>query len=46
MVARKARRAALAAGFGLVLGATPIGDGLYSAVAAVGVWLTDAVAAL
>jgi len=29
--------------FGLVLGATPIGDGLYAAVASVGVWLSDAV---
>lgn len=26
--------------FGLVLGATPIGDGLYDAVASVGVWLS------
>ena len=32
--------------FGLVLGATPIGDGLYSAVAAVGGWLSDAVTGL
>ena len=32
--------------FGLVLGATPIGDGLYSGVSAVGVWLSDAVTAL
>ena len=30
--------------FGLVLGATPIGDGLYAAVAAVGRWLSHAVA--
>ena len=30
--------------FGLVLGATPIGDGLYAAVASVGAWLSDAVA--
>lgn len=29
--------------FGLVLGATPIGGGVYSAVASVGVWLSDAV---
>ena len=28
--------------FGLVLGATPIGDGLYDGVAAVGVWLSRA----
>jgi len=28
--------------FGLVLGATPIGDGLYAAVASVGRWLSDA----
>ena len=32
--------------FGLVLGATPIGDGLYSGVAAVGAWLSDAVTGL
>ena len=32
--------------FGLVLGATPIGDGLYSGVASVGVWLSDAVTGL
>ena len=32
--------------FGLVLGATPIGDGLYSGVASVGVWLSDALTAL
>ena len=32
--------------FGLVVGATPIGDGLYSAVAAVGAWLSDAVTGL
>ena len=32
--------------FGLVLGATPIGDGLYSGVAAVGLWLSDAVTGL
>lgn len=32
--------------FGLVLGATPIGDGLYSGVAAVGGWLSDAVTGL
>ncbi len=32
--------------FGLVLGATPIGDGLYSGVAAVGAWLSDAMTAL
>ncbi len=30
--------------FGLVLGATPIGDGLYGAVASMGGWLSDAVA--
>jgi len=30
--------------FGLVLGATPIGDGLYAAVASVGAWLSDAAA--
>ena len=30
--------------FGLVLGATPIGDGLYSGVAAVGVWLSNVLA--
>ncbi len=29
--------------FGLVLGATPIGDAVYSAVASVGAWLSDAV---
>ena len=29
--------------FGLVVGATPIGDALYAAVASVGVWLSDAV---
>ena len=29
--------------FGLVLGATPIGDAVYSAVASVGAWLADAV---
>ena len=29
--------------FGLVLGATPIGDSLYAAVASVGAWLSDAV---
>ena len=32
--------------FGLVLGATPIGDGLYAGVAAVGAWLSDAVTGL
>ena len=32
--------------FGLVLGATPIGDGLYAGVAAVGLWLSDAVTGL
>ena len=32
--------------FGLVLGATPIGDGLYSGAASVGIWLSDAVTAL
>ena len=32
--------------FGLVLGATPIGDGLYSAVSAVGFWISDAVTGL
>ena len=32
--------------FGLVLGATPIGNGLYSGVAAVGAWLSDAVTGL
>ncbi len=32
--------------FGLVVGATPIGDGLYSAVASVGAWLSDAVTGL
>ena len=32
--------------FGLVVGATPIGDGLYAAVAAVGAWLSDAVTGL
>ena len=30
--------------FGLVLGATPIGDGLYAGVAAVGLWLSDVLA--
>lgn len=30
--------------FGLVLGATPIGDALYAAVASVGAWLSAAVA--
>ena len=30
--------------FGLVLGATPIGDGLYAGVAAVGAWLSDVIA--
>jgi hypothetical protein len=30
--------------FGLVLGATPIGDGLYSGVASVGFWLSDVLA--
>ena len=32
--------------FGLVLGATPIGDGLYGGVAYVGAWLADALAGL
>ena len=32
--------------FGLVLGATPIGDRLYTATASVGIWLSDAVTAL
>ena len=32
--------------FGLVLGATPIGGGLYAGVASVGVWLSDAVTGL
>ena len=32
--------------FGLVLGATPIGDGLYAGVASVGAWLSDAVTGL
>ena len=32
--------------FGLVMGATPIGDGLYSAVASVGAWLSSAVTGL
>ena len=32
--------------FGLVLGATPIGDGLYSGVASVGAWLADALTGL
>lgn len=32
--------------FGLVLGATPIGDGLYAGVAALGSWLADAVGGL
>jgi len=32
--------------FGLVLGATPIGEGLYSAVTSVGLWLSDAVTGL
>lgn len=32
--------------FGLVLGATPIGDALYSGVAAVGGWLSAAVTGL
>jgi hypothetical protein len=32
--------------FGLVLGATPIGDATYSAVASVGLWLSDAVASI
>ena len=29
--------------FGLVLAARPVGDGVYSAVASVGAWLSDAV---
>ena len=32
--------------FGLVLGATPIGNGLYDGVASVGDWLGDAVTGL
>lgn len=32
--------------FGLVLGATPVGDGVYAGVAAVGAWLSDAVTGL
>jgi hypothetical protein len=32
--------------FGLVLGATPIGDGVDAAVAAVGRWLSDMVGGL
>lgn len=32
--------------FGLVLGATPIGDGVYAAVASVGRWLSGAVGSL
>ena len=32
--------------FGLVLGATPIGDALYAGVASVGVWLSDALASI
>lgn len=32
--------------FGLVLGATPIGDALYAGVASVGVWLSDIVASI
>ena len=32
--------------FGLVLGATPIGDGLYAGVANVGAWLADTLAGL
>lgn len=32
--------------FGLVLGATPIGDGIYDAVAAVGGWSTGVVGGL
>ena len=32
--------------FGLVLGATPIGDALYSGVAAVGLWLSDVMASI
>lgn len=32
--------------FGLVVGATPIGDGLYSGVASVGAWLSDALTEL
>ena len=32
--------------FGLVLGATPIGDALYAGVAALGAWLSDAVTGL
>ena len=30
--------------FGLVLGATPIGDGLYAGIASVGAWLSDVLA--
>lgn len=32
--------------FGLVLGATPIGDGIYAAVASVGRWLSGTVGGL
>lgn len=32
--------------FGLVLGATPIGDGLYAGVAALGSWMSDAMTGL
>ena len=32
--------------FGLVLGATPIGDGVYAAVAALGRWLSEMVGGL
>ena len=32
--------------FGLVLGATPIGDGVYAGVASVGAWLADALSGL
>ena len=32
--------------FGLVLGATPMGDALYLGVASIGVWLSDALASI
>ena len=32
--------------FGLVVGATPIGDATYAAVASAGLWLSDAVASI
>ena len=32
--------------FGLVLGATPIGDALYSGIAEVGLWLSEVMASI